>query len=494
MATSSEKNRYKPPIDEFWEITRALQLYAHDPEIKGRSGKLAIAAGVGLLATGTGFFPALAGVAVTMVVANAAQGLFDRFKRTHGKITEQMLLDEYASLIKPTSSASADKKAHSYLNFQEMFDRFSESNPITYEHLDMMVNFRDLAHTALEHEQRPYANYKPAFALGGHLYGTPLYTVSTVSDIRVTELAPEVATRCYEAAMSENMPSSPRLVITALLAQGLVKTRGPAAYQEAQTRRKNLSEKAAAINNDLNPSVSNEIEILTPEPRVTGRDEIAAAVLDARNGVRLETTPNSELKTSEEILAGHTKLYDVLRHAYKTPIAGPSDLASLEIIHNFSENIEKSLQDVDISDPIHEKMTQLRLAAEDFRKATFSAVAKDLEKDLPYANAWIPRSDDLLKYTGTLARYSVLCEHLDWQYQLLCAQPKLSDLSTRLTQINITGLDPKTLGEWTIKSAETLIQSAQPVVDQVLARLAANAAELKKNQNEELATESPAPS
>ena len=532
-----------PPIDRFWEMTR----HFFDERIKGHSEKAAFAAGMGLLAIGTGIYPALAGVAVTMVVASTALGLFDSFKRGHGKITYEMLLDAQANLIEPTSSASASKKANSYLNFYEMLDRFSQSNTITYEYLEMMVKFRDRARAALTHEQIPYAGTtEPLF---GHLYGTPLYTSVTSSEIRIKEWAPEVATTYYNAAMSERLSNNLsesiynlHMLKIARLALDIVEPDGPAEYQEKEARLKSLLEKVTTLKNEhkngvslddfrldikdkyqrtewlpriaantLYEDIEHEMEMLTPKPRVTqsfkpwkpDRNEIAAAVLNARdevrvqwekNGMRLETTSDGEFKTSEEILAGNKKLYDVLRHAYEEPRYGPSDLASLEIIHNFSTNIKHSLQYVEISNPIHEKLTQLGLAAEDFRKSSLAAIADDLRNKL-YEIELQPhhRSDNFLQYAETFSRYCVLCDHLDNQYYLGCAQTRLSDLSTTLKGIEITGLDTKTLGHWTVENAEKLIQETQPVVDQVLNRLNVNIAARKERQNAELATESPIP-
>lgn len=489
--------------DRFWNMTRHL----HDDKITNRSTKVALGAGMGLLAVGTGVWPALAGVAVTMAAVSTVQGLWENYKREKSEITRTMLYEAHGQLIDPHCSESSEKKAHSYHNFYEMLERFSKTNTITSEHLEMMVNLRD----------------KTVSTSKATLYTSMVHRLNLATSTMVKTWSDRLAQKYYELAMdiklSNRLSDSIKNIQTIEKARSMIdmamKNRDYNAPNLA--KREKLLAKLESLNNELTKGFSldgfEQPSIFAPEAmsklliaiererallkseQVTffsmklwapDATEIADAVVNAQDTARLawisEDTPfeqlkNDKFKTPLELLEGHEKLHNVLRHSHgrRVKLWGFSEF---EAVDNLPKNIARDLTYIDSTDPTYKKMHDLQQETEKFRRATLTGIANEDYAKLNNKDLFAQRSDALIDRAHLVGRYCVLCEYLGWDDALNKIKQTLSDLSNSLTGVKVLGLDPATLGKLTPEEGAASLHQVQNTIEKLHSRLITNPARM----------------
>lgn len=130
-----------------WKISRHL----YDDKITGRSSKVALGVGIGVLATGSGVLPALFGVSATMAVAGALQGAWDSYKRSTKQVSHRQLHEAHLDSLSIPRSGTAHTRASAYNNFYDTLERFSKQSDVGGEHLSMMSGLKTAIASDIEH-------------------------------------------------------------------------------------------------------------------------------------------------------------------------------------------------------------------------------------------------------------------------------------------------------------------------------------------------------
>lgn len=130
-----------------WKISRHL----YDDKITGRSSKVALGVGIGVLATGSGMLPALFGVSATMAVAGALQGAWDSYKRSTKQVSHRQLHEAHLDSLSIPRSGTAHTRASAYNNFYDTLELFSKQSDVGGEHLSMMSGLKTAIASDIEH-------------------------------------------------------------------------------------------------------------------------------------------------------------------------------------------------------------------------------------------------------------------------------------------------------------------------------------------------------
>ncbi len=129
-----------------WKISRHL----YDDKITGRSGKVALGVGIGVLAAGSGVLPALFSVSATMAVAGAVQGAWNSYKRSTGQVSHRQLHEAHLDSLSIPHSGTPHTRAGAYNNFYDNLARFSTQTQVGPEHLSMMSGLKNAIASDIE--------------------------------------------------------------------------------------------------------------------------------------------------------------------------------------------------------------------------------------------------------------------------------------------------------------------------------------------------------
>ncbi len=129
-----------------WKISRHL----YDDKITGRSGKVALGVGIGVLVTGSGVLPALFSVSATMAVAGAVQGAWNGYKRRTGQVSHRQLHEAHLDSLSIPHKGTPHTRASAYNNFYDALARFSTQTEVGAEHLSMMSGLKNAIASDIE--------------------------------------------------------------------------------------------------------------------------------------------------------------------------------------------------------------------------------------------------------------------------------------------------------------------------------------------------------
>lgn len=478
-----------------WKISRHL----YDDKITGRSGKVALGVGIGVLATGSGVLPALFSVSATMAVAGAVQGAWNSYKRSMGQVSHRQLHEAHLNSLSIPHSGTPHTRASAYNNFYDNLERFSTQTPVGAEHVSMMSWLKNTIASDIERTTAtgkstgplPDLHEKTKGLLGRWAQKTAERSLANAIDLpvhnglheamehaRAIDLANQAQDVLIEEGFDNGNSARHKTLLRDKLTvlQNTIATKGidtlgfsadgahrQIAYLHGEMARLASALSPAPLVRDV---VAQDSENQLARHRAVENAWFATFAKDAPPGARdSNETPQAVAAVYE---AFHSTLTNVAKH-YPQEIT----VRSMEMAVLMHERLQDAIADMQPTGDALERMEQLVQKTQALLAKYSPQVVANTEKDIGTFSSnggtgdtiyMLGRISDGIAAQALVQRFAP--EHFNVQ--------KTDQLRTQAENLQATlamGIDEKTLGGYTVDNAKTTIQSFNRKIERAIAIL-----------------------